>query len=140
MVTPTLATCVQTVTYPGSTLTSARSLALSHTMSTGIRQYSTVVEREECDLPSSKHSRHSRLNEDDHDGSDGSIIAAEEDINCLMNVLFQHNAFYHHSANPGQNLAATPLPMWYSVGSRRGALLVQGWFRCGCTTCMLIKY
>ena len=80
MVTPTLATCVQTVMYLGSTLTSARSLVLSHTMSTGIRQYFTVVEREECDLPSSKHSR---LNEDDHGDSDGSIIAAEEDINII---------------------------------------------------------
>ena len=46
-------------------------------MSTGIRQYSTVVEREECDLPSSKHCR---LDEGDHDDSDGSSIAAEEDM------------------------------------------------------------
>ena len=46
-------------------------------MSTGIRQYFTVVEREECDLPSSKHSR---LDEGDHDDRDGSSIAAEEDI------------------------------------------------------------
>ena len=42
-----------------------------------IRQHFTVVEREECDLPSSKHSR---LDEGDHDDSDGSSIAAEEDI------------------------------------------------------------
>ena len=130
MVTPTLATCVQTVMYLGSTLTSARSLVLSHTMSTGIRQYFTVVEREECDLPSSKHSRHSRLNEDDHDGSDGSIIAAEEDINCLMNVLFQHNAFYHHSANPGQNLAATHClcgTRRFKEGGITGTRLVSMW-------------
>ena len=115
MVTPTLATCVQTVMYLGSTLTSARSLVLSHTMSTGIRQYFTVVEREESDLPSSKHSRHSRLNEDDHDGSDGSIIAAEEDINCLMNVLFQHNV--QTMSPPLSKSWAEPcshsLPMWY---------------------------
>jgi len=38
--------------YLGSTLTSARSLVLSHTMSTGIRQYFTVVEREEYVWPS----------------------------------------------------------------------------------------
>ena len=56
-------------------------------MSTGIRQYFTVAEREDCDLPSSKCSR---LEEDDHDDSDGSSIAAEKDINYLMNVLFQH--------------------------------------------------
>ena len=68
---------VQAVTYLGSTLTSARSLVLSHTISTGIRQYFTVVEREECDLPSSKHSR---LDEGDHDEGDGSSIAAEEDM------------------------------------------------------------
>ena len=108
MVAPTLATCVQTVTYLGSTLTSARSLLLSHTMSTGIRHYFTVVEREECDLPNSKHSR---LNEDDHDNSDGSIITAEEDINYLMNVLFQHKPCYLHSANPWQN------PVYRSVSS-----------------------
>jgi len=35
------------------------------------------VEREECDLPSSKRSR---LDEGDHDDSDGSSIAAEEDM------------------------------------------------------------
>jgi len=38
---------------------------------------------------------------------DGSSIAAEEDINYLMNALFQHTIMckpsYHHSANPGQN-------------------------------------
>jgi len=39
-------------------------------MSTGIRQYFTVVEREECDLPSSKHSRL----EGDQDDSDGSSM------------------------------------------------------------------
>ena len=66
--------------YLGSILTGVHSLVLSHTMTTGIRQYFTVVEREECDLPSSKHSR---LNEDDHGDSDGSIIAAEEDINII---------------------------------------------------------
>ena len=69
--------CIQTVPYLGSTLTSTRSLILSHTMPTGIRQYFTVVERKECDLPSSKRSR---LNEGDHDDSDGSSIAAEEDM------------------------------------------------------------
>jgi len=79
-------------------------------MSTGIRQYFTVVERGECDLPSSEHSR---LNKDDHDDSDGFIIAAEEDINCLMNVLFNIKCklFCHHSANPGQTPAAHSLPM-----------------------------
>ena len=46
-------------------------------MSTGIRQYFTVVEREECDLPSSKYSR---LNEGDHDDRDGSSTTAEEDM------------------------------------------------------------
>ena len=46
-------------------------------MSTGIRQYSTVVEREECDPPSSKHCR---LDKGDRDDSDGSSIAAEEDM------------------------------------------------------------
>ena len=68
---------VQTVTYLGSILTSARSLVLSHTLSTGIRQYFTVVEREQCDLPSSKHSR---LDKGDHYNSDDSSIAAEEDM------------------------------------------------------------
>jgi len=46
-------------------------------VSTGFHQYFTVVEREECDLPSSKHSR---LDEGDHDDSDGTSIAAEEDM------------------------------------------------------------
>ena len=46
-------------------------------MSTDIRQYSTVFEREECDFPSFKFSR---LDEDDHDNSAGSSTAAEEDM------------------------------------------------------------
>ena len=113
--------------YLGSTLTSARSLVLSHTMSTGIRQYFTVVEREECDLPSSKHSR---LNEDDHDDSDGSIIAAEDNINCLMNVLFQQTMLPPLSkswADP----CSPPIAYVVPVGSRReaftGTRLVSMW-------------
>ena len=94
--------------YLSSTLTTTCSLGRSRTVSTGSRQYFTVVEREECDLPSSKHSR---FNEDDHDNSDGSIIVAGEDIKYLMNVLFQHKPCYHHSANPGQN------PVYRSVSS-----------------------
>jgi len=118
------------LTYLGSTLTSVPSLVLSRTMSTGIRQYFTVVEREEWDLPSSKHSR---LDEGEHDDSDGSIIAAEEDINCLMNVLFQHNVqtkLPPHSkswADPCSPLIGYVVP----VGSRReaftGARLVSMW-------------
>jgi len=40
---PTLAMCVQTVTYFGSTLTSAPSLGLSHTMCTGIVNTSLLL-------------------------------------------------------------------------------------------------
>jgi len=113
-----------------SALTSTCSLILSHTMSTGIRQYFTVVEREECDLPSSKHSR---LNEDDHDDSDGSIIAAEEDINCLMTVLFQHNVqtMLPPLSKSWADPCSPPIAYVVPVGSRReaftGTRLVSMW-------------
>ena len=67
-------------------------------MCTGIRQYSTVVEREECNLTSSKRSR---LNEDDHDDSDGSSIAAEEDIDERESTsLFNTVALQTVNAHP----------------------------------------
>jgi len=67
-------------------------------------QYFTVVEREECDLPSSKCSR---LDEGDHNDSDGFSIAAEEDMDERestgpedMNVLFQHNNYIMQTMLP----------------------------------------
>ena len=118
------------LTYLGSTLTSAPSLVLSGTMSTGIRQYFIVIEKKECDLPSSKHSR---LNEYDHDDSDGSIIAAEEDINCLMNVLFQHNVqtMLPPPSKSWADPCSPPIAYVVPVGSRRevftGTRLVSMW-------------
>jgi len=74
----------------------ARSLVLSHTISTGIHQYFTVVEGEECDLPSSKHSR---LDKGDHDNSDGSSITAEEDMDEQESTAMTMTAASWHLRN-----------------------------------------
>ena len=68
-----------------------------HTQATGIRHYFTVIEREECDLPSSKCSR---LNEGDHNNSDGSSITAEEHMD--------EREFTSHVTTTQQILDRTP--------------------------------